>query len=294
MTISEQCLPVVDYVNMDRLGHMLAGKRLSLDLVSAFAGDRPMTDAERDQLGELMKRRGKEFFPDLLFAIAHENFSSLVGEDIWNEILRHKTEMSGAMRRNVRIAVAALDYLSNLKGAMTCATLINESQVADIAHMAFRDGLTNLFNHTTCFQKLETELRIFRRFGRLSSLMMIDIDDFKKINDQYGHRAGDRVLAAMGVVVASSTRVSDICCRYGGEEFSVILPGTPLAEAGLMAERLRSVAEKSRPDRRRVTVSIGVAVSGTDTPTPHALVEKADGALYEAKRAGKNRVVVRL
>lgn len=293
MTIFEQTVSVLESPGVDRLGYLLTQHPLSLELVSAFAGDRPLTEPERILVDDLMKRRGKEFYSDLLYAISHENFSSVVGEDVWNEILRHKMEMSQAMRRNVRIAVAALDYLSNLKGTLIGATLINESDVADIAHMALRDGLTNLFNHTTCFQKLEMELRIFQRFGRPAALMMIDIDDFKKINDENGHRAGDRVLAAMGAVIASSTRVSDICCRYGGEEFAVILPGTALSEGGRMAERLRSVAEQNKPDRRRVTVSIGVAVCGADTPTPHAWVEKADIGLYEAKRGGKNRVVVR-
>jgi diguanylate cyclase (GGDEF)-like protein len=265
---------------------------LTLDLVSAFAGDRPLTEFETLHLDDVKKSRGDEFFTDLLYSISHECFPPTVAEGLWNEILRHKFELSGLLHRNVGIAVAALDFLSNLKGELKAPTLIGESHVADIARLALRDGLTRLFNHATCLEKIAVEMRIYQRYGRAASLMMVDVDDFKKINDQYGHQAGDRVLAALGETIDTATRGSDICCRYGGEEFAVILPATGAQEAGLLAERLRVRAEQCLPDGRHVTVSIGVASCGADTSTAEALVEKADAALYQAKKNGKNRVVV--
>lgn len=278
----------------DRLSSLGHDSTLTLDLVSAFAGDRPLNDAEKNRIENLQSTRGENFYPDILYSITHECFPPALAQSLWNEILEHKLEMSRAMGRNVRIAVAALDYLTNLKSELSSPTLIGESRVADIAQLALRDGLTRLFNHTTCLQKAAVEARIYERYGRPASLMMIDVDDFKQINDQYGHQAGDRALAALGEIIESATRSSDICCRYGGEEFTVILPSTRIEEATRLAERVREQVAQSQPDGRPMTVSIGVASCGSDTPTAQALVDKADAALYQAKHNGKNRVSIRV
>ncbi len=281
-----------DPMNAGRLSSLREQDVLTLDLVSAFGGDRPLTEFEAALIEDLRKSRGVEFFPDVLYAITHECFPPTVAEGLWKEVLQHKFEVSNVLQRNVGVAVAALDFLSNLKGELKAPTLINESHVTDIARLALRDGLTRLFNHTTCLEKIAVELRIHQRYGRPASLMMVDVDDFKAINDRHGHQAGDRALAALGEIIERTTRTSDICCRYGGEEFAVILPATDVEEAGLLAERLRVGAECGKPDDRRLTVSIGVAACGADTSTAQALVEKADAALYRAKRGGKNRVEV--
>lgn len=283
---------VQDALDLGRLNGIREQDVLTLDLVAALAGDRPLTEFETALLDDLRKSRGAEFFPDVLYAITHECFPPTVAEGLWEEVLRHKFEMSKALQRNVGVAVAALDFLSNLKGELKSPTLIGESHVADIARLALRDGLTRLFNHTTCLDKIAVEMRLHRRYGRPASLMMVDVDGFKEINDRHGHQAGDRALAALGAIIERTTRASDICCRYGGEEFAVILPSTGIEEAGLLAERLRVEAERGMPDGRALTVSIGVASCGEDTDTAQSLVEKADAALYRAKKGGKNRVAV--
>jgi diguanylate cyclase (GGDEF)-like protein len=136
------------------------------------------------------------------------------------------------------------------------------------------------------------ELKRYARYGSPVSVMMIDIDDFKNLNDLHGHQEGDRILARVGAIIDAETRDLDICCRYGGEEFTVILPSTGVEEAALLAERLRAKMEASLPCGRRVTVSIGVSTCGKDTDTSQRLVMKADAALYRAKSAGKNRIMV--
>ncbi|MHC5080361.1 MAG: GGDEF domain-containing protein, partial [Planctomycetota bacterium] len=122
--------------------------------------------------------------------------------------------------------------------------------------------------------------------------MLMDIDDFKEINDTYGHREGDRILAAMGGTLMREARDSDICCRYGGEEFAVILPLTDLREASVFASRFKTKLAERLPDGRVVTLSIGVASCGKSTMTYPHLVEAADTALYRAKKTGKDRIVV--
>jgi diguanylate cyclase (GGDEF)-like protein len=265
---------------------------LPLDLVSAIAGDRQLTETEKRRVGDLRAARGGLFHSDLLYAITHQYFAPDVAADLWSRILRHKYEMSSAMRRNIRIAVASLDYLSNLTAELPSAKLISEARIAEIVRLAQRDGLTGLYNHTCCYQQIDMALVHHLGCGAPVSVMMIDIDDFKAINDRHGHQEGDRVLAETGKTIAEATRGSDICCRYGGEEFTVILPATGAQEAGHLAERLRSGVEQARPGGRAVTVSIGVASCGPETCTAQELVRRADAALYRAKAEGKNRVAV--
>jgi diguanylate cyclase (GGDEF)-like protein len=276
----------------DRRRGILADNALSVDLVSALAGDRPLTGAEEIRLGDLKKYRGLRFFSDLLYSITHQYFPPEVAEELWDEILRHKHGLSTALGRNVGIAVATLDYLSNITTNMGAATLVGEAHIGEIVGLSLRDGLTGLFNHTYFYQQIDFEMRRYVRYGAIVSLMLIDIDDFKVINDTHGHREGDRILAAKAGTLMRVVRDSDICCRYGGEEFAVILPLTDLHEAGLIADRLKMELAERLPGGRTLTVSIGVASCGGKTATYQDLVEKADAALYQAKRSGKNRVVV--
>ena len=275
-----------------RLEQILSGRAPSLDQVSAYAGDRPLTEVERDFFDDVRQQRGEQFFSDLLYAVTHQVFTPASACELWGAILRHKYELSEVLRRNIRITVAALDYLGNLRGELHSATVIAEARMTDMVRMTQRDGLTNLYNHASFFQKLEQELRCYDRCQRIVTIMMIDVDNFKKINDSFGHPAGDEVLMALAELIESAVRSTDICCRYGGEEFAVILPATGAVEAGLLAKRLQANLAQARPGGREVTVSIGVAVCGEQARMPHAVVKKADAALYQAKRSGKNCVVV--
>jgi two-component system cell cycle response regulator len=292
MTVPNDNSSLSEETDADRRRGILADTALSLDLVSALAGDRPLTEAEKNRLGDLKKSRGLRFFSDLLYSITHQYFFPEFAKDLWAGILRHKDGLSTALGRNVRIAVAALDYLSNITANMGSATLVGEADIGQIVGLSFRDGLTGLFNHTYFYQQIDFEVKRYVRYGTLVSLVLIDIDDFKEVNDTYGHREGDRILAAMGRTLMRVARDSDICCRYGGEEFALILPLTDVHEAGATANRLKMELAERLPGGRTVTVSIGVASCGKKTGTYRDLVEKADAALYQVKRSGKNRVEV--
>jgi diguanylate cyclase (GGDEF)-like protein len=277
----------------DRRRGVLADNALSVELVSAFSGDRPLTEAEKDYFTELEKTRGLEFYSDLFYAITHQYFAPKVAETLWTEVLSHKYELSKAVGRDVKIVVAVLDYFSNVTDNMDMATLVSEAHIGEIIGLSLRDGLTGLFNHSYFYQQIELEFNRYMRYGKLFTLLLIDIDDFKEVNDTYGHREGDRILAEMGETFLHLARDSDICARYGGEEFAVILPLTDIDEAGEIADRVRiELAKHKLSDGRTVSVSIGVASCGENTPTFQYLVEKADAALYRAKRSGKNQVVL--
>jgi diguanylate cyclase (GGDEF)-like protein len=277
----------------DRLRGTIAPGAVHVDLVSAFAGDRTMTVAEGARMRDLRDQRGKVFYSDLLYAISHHYFAPEGAEEIWNNVMAHKLMMSQALGRNVRITVATLDYISNITGDLRSFTLMSETFVAEIVNLSMRDGLTGLFNHSTCYELLGLEFRSHRRYGIGVGLILLDIDDFKSVNDACGHQEGDRVLIEVANTLNEETRSSDICCRFGGEEFAVILPFTnDPREASGIAERIRLATMNTPRSGRRITVSAGVALCDGSTRTPRALVERADRALYQAKREGKNRVVL--
>lgn len=274
----------------DRMRRLLGPSPLSVDLVSAFAGDRPQSNAEIQYLGEMRSERTEQFFSDLLYAISHHYFPPEIAEQLWGEVLRHKYELSEKLGRNVRITVATLDYLSNIKNELVASTLIGETHVADMANLSMRDGLTGLFNHTSCLELINLEFGLFNRYGTIFSLLILDIDDFKKINDNFGHPIGDRVLAELSKMLIEETRESDICCRYGGEEFVVLMPLTDLLEASRIAERVREKVSRYDFGGQKVTASLGVVSCHAGVASPLLLIKAADDALYRAKRDGKNRV----
>jgi diguanylate cyclase (GGDEF)-like protein len=159
-----------------------------------------------------------------------------------------------------------------------------------------RDSLTGLFNRRYFDETLQRELASYRRDGAPISVLMFDLDHFKKVNDTYGHAAGDDALRAMGRLMKSSFRESDVVCRYGGEEFSVILINTDLTKAYSKAESFRRLVEQNElswngRDLGHLTASIGVA-SCTEFEEPECLVQAADAALYQAKRMGRNSTCV--
>jgi diguanylate cyclase (GGDEF)-like protein len=160
-----------------------------------------------------------------------------------------------------------------------------------LIQQASLDPLTQLDSRFQLEPRLGEELKFARQHGVPVSLIMVDVDHFKKINDLHGHQEGDEVLRQLARILRDAIRQNDICARYGGEEFTVVLPETPLAGAQIVAENIRRRVEGSLFSRERipVTVSIGVAEFPLHANTAEGLLRRADQALYEAKAAGRNR-----
>jgi diguanylate cyclase (GGDEF)-like protein len=155
------------------------------------------------------------------------------------------------------------------------------------------DHLTALYNHRYFHERLAEEVRRANRQHGSVSLVVFDIDDFKRVNDTYGHLAGDQVLQGVASITRETCRLEDVICRIGGEEFAVILPGTPLSEAAHLAERLREgIPRVALPGIGQVTVSAGVAVGPLHASSPRELMACADVALLKAKGPGKDQVHV--
>jgi diguanylate cyclase (GGDEF)-like protein len=170
-----------------------------------------------------------------------------------------------------------------------------------IEKMSITDDLTQVFNRRHFHARLDEEIARARRYDHPVSLLMMDIDHFKTINDRYGHQTGDDVLKAIGSILRSNTRIADIVARYGGEEFVMLLPETQEETARVTADKLRAAIERqsfTSPDRSPIHVTASFGVSSLDmadqnnTDIADRMVKMADDAMYQAKQAGRNRVVV--
>jgi diguanylate cyclase (GGDEF)-like protein len=187
------------------------------------------------------------------------------------------------------------DLFSYLVG-QAAVSIENANLHETVQRQAVTDELTGLFNLRHFHDSLDGEIERSRRFNSPVGLAMLDIDDFKSVNDTYGHQQGDLVLLEVARCLRSLSRDIDEPARYGGEELAVILPQTDLGGAQLLAERMRATIEGlsiSRLDGRgalRVTASFGVASLPMSATDKESLIAAADAALYRAKRAGKNRV----
>jgi diguanylate cyclase (GGDEF)-like protein len=174
-----------------------------------------------------------------------------------------------------------------------CATAIqNAHYVERVKQLAYLDGLTGIFNRRFFELRMAEELDRARRFGAGMAVIMVDIDHFKRLNDEFGHLLGDEVLRQISSIFHQQLRKIDVVCRYGGEEFAILLSQTDPQHALMVAEKLRSVvAGWQFPGvPRSVTISAGTANYPDHGTTRDALVKAADAGLYSAKQAGRNRV----
>jgi diguanylate cyclase (GGDEF)-like protein len=197
----------------------------------------------------------------------------------------------GEMYQLLPLFIVIFMLTTHLSGAVKTTG----NQLVKLQSLAATDALTTLINRRQFNHQLQAEVARSRRHRLPLSLALFDIDNFKKINDQFGHPVGDRILKELGHLITQNIRECDVAARYGGEEFALILPETRQTEAAEILERIRLLVEKNvfcLPDTPlTMTISVGVTQYDPDHPSAFEFVEKADAALYEAKNQGKNRVI---
>ncbi|MCK4963966.1 MAG: diguanylate cyclase, partial [Dehalococcoidia bacterium] len=231
-------------------------------------------------------------FDRMMAALENEPLQSRIIVPLWS-----KSTILGVMvaacRHPREFTDEDIDLLQDIASQIAVG-IENSRLFAEASHSATTDGLTGLYNHRYFQERLEEELARVQRFGGECSLIMLDLDHFKIYNDLFGHVAGDGVLKRIGPILRDHTRQVDITCRYGGEEFTVILPQTDSADAYQGAERVRQAVEAALlleygTAGTPLTVSLGVASCPRDGLSREALIRSADLAMGEAKQRGRNQ-----
>ncbi len=242
---------------------------------------------------ERRKGAGDPLYSSLLYLLTHLNFTERQATRHWKRVVAHRGEMLRALGRDPGLRVALLDYFANVSHDLRNPKIIEIAMYERTERSAVSDGLTGLFNHAYFLQALRQELLRSKRHGLKAALVLLDLDDFKRVNDERGHVEGDRVLMKAAAILRDSVREIDVAARYGGEEFAVLLPDTSRLGAFVVAERIRRrIEERFSRARTPVTISGGIAVFPDDAGAPADLVVQADAGLYGAKAAGKNRILL--
>ncbi len=216
-------------------------------------------------------------------------FSRLIARPLWL-LARSANEMDKPdVSSNIREIPSWYFESTQLKRALLIGISLLQKKIGKLKFETQTDPMTGLFNRRGLAMTLESVVQLRQQFSAIT----LDIDHFKAINDSYGHDIGDEVIKSLAEQIRHSARESDILCRVGGEEFLVLLPGTPLAEAGMIAERLRQNVETLMlPGIQPITISLGVAHWNQQQGEPDKALKRADEALYRAKKEGRNRVVI--
>lgn len=231
-------------------------------------------------------------FSELIFRLTHEIYTEKKATKLWHKIVSHRVSLKKRINRDVGMLVAALDYLSNISGDITSPKIIDDLRIEEAATMATHDSLTGLYLRGVFEFSLERMVQEHRRYDKALSVLLLDVDDFKQVNDRYGHQTGDEVLRRIGKMILNGIRKADLPARYGGEEIAIIFPETSIDQATVMAKRLREGVRRSFAESGpAITVSIGLSfIHEPNVTTATELVRQADKALYKAKRNGKNKV----
>lgn len=205
----------------------------------------------------------------------------------------HRRELGTRLGRNVGAVVAAVDYLLNVSGELVSPTIVEHAALELLEQRSITDPLTGLFNRYHFDATMAREIARCRRYGAPLSLLLIDVDRLKLVNDRWGHHAGDQALTRVAAAIQQSLRGTDIAARLGGDEFAIILPDTDAVAGLIVATRIRrSLVENAS---MMVSVSGGLVELPRNAPPTSAaqLMLVADHALYAAKNAGGNCIVQR-
>ena len=250
-----------------------------------------------DKLNSLVKKHGSTACQIIFQEVADLHFTQIEASTYWSKIYKHSLWLNKKLGRPIPLVAAICDYFSrHKKKFINTPKLTTHDRYENLINHSTIDHLTGLFNRNCFSDTLSHLLALTQREGNELSLVFFDLDDFKKINDTYGHQVGDFVLRALGQLILHSIRQSDIALRYGGEEFVVLMPNTDSNDALKLSNRIRkNLTKKPLVEdgvKIDITISGGVAVYPLHAKTADELIYFADSALYRAKGAGKNNVKV--
>ncbi len=283
--------PNVSRYEIDNLKRFTNSKEIEI-----ASGDLASHVEDDESTKNLIGKKSGTYYHDIIFAIAQIRLPEEEASRDWNEILKHKQDVCKKLNRNVGIHVATLDYYINIKRRVFNPKIIDANEYADTASMAITDELTRAYNRYFFDGELKRLFTFAKMFNRTFSLLILDLDYFKAYNDVNGHIKGDIALIQTVNIFHAVCGSNATVCRYGGEEFTILLPDCDLKEAVSTAENIRRavydfryVNEHQLPGKR-LSISVGLTSFRKDIKKPSEAIEEADIALYRAKNAGRNRI----
>ncbi|THB76490.1 MAG: diguanylate cyclase [Desulfobacteraceae bacterium] len=247
-----------------------------------------------DRVADFAARNGTDTYQAILKILSDVDMDPEQARSDWDEIVRHRQDMTGRLNRKISLITAMTDYYGAKPAFKNNFKMVDIKSYEKTVRLSSHDVLTGLYNKGYLLGALDQHLSLAQRNTTDLSLLFLDIDGFKEINDTYGHYSGDLLLKRVAGIIKKELRVSDIASRFGGDEFVILMPNTFKANALILSERLR-LAINSEPfelegTELQITVSGGVAGFPVDAGKADHLLNLADSALYRAKGAGKNTI----
>ncbi|MCP4368814.1 MAG: GGDEF domain-containing protein [Deltaproteobacteria bacterium] len=264
------------------------------DLVLKCLNDYEDDDRLIKELNQIIEKEGEKAYPVIFHVLTNLEIEPEDAMESWAEIITHYEKLVSILGRKVNLRTALCDYFCSIQKSLKNPKVV-EIQLFEKTVKASRfDSLTGLYNRQSFDETVEREINRGKRHGKELSILFFDLDDFKEINDSFGHQIGDEVLKQVAKIVLHEKRSEDLAARYGGEEIVVILPETGKIDSLVLGERIRKRVEEMRIDSNghsvRLTISGGLASFPENATDAKSLLKCADNALYRAKGSGKNSI----
>ena len=281
------------------VGESRLGEKAHSKLIHLLSEDHPEPEAWLSRLSALRDAEGGPIFSDAVRVLFHLEMEDREAERLLRHVLDHRGHLTSRLGRDTGLRVAAMDFLTNVERRLLNPKIVEMEAYEATERSARTDSLTALANRRVFDEVLDREIRRSRRYRWPLTLLLLDLDRFKAVNDAWGHLLGDLVLERVGDILRRTVREADVACRFGGEEFAVVLPETTRLGGYVVAERIRRGVERSFAEEPlgghaiAMTVSCGLSCYPDDGLHALEIVSRADEALYGAKRSGRNRVGVR-
>lgn len=257
-------------------------------------------DAHKDEdrlieaLNGIIDQQGRQVYPVIFNVMTNLLMEPAEAEQSWREIIAHYENINVQLGRKVSLRTAICDYFCSIHKSLENPKVVEIHIFENTVRASRYDSLTGLFNRQAFDETLEREINRARRHGLDLTILFFDLDDFKNINDSFGHQAGDEVLKKVAQIMLGEKRSEDVAARYGGEEMIMILPETDKFSALVLGERIREKVEKAvfrfKGKKAKLTISGGLASFPLNATEAEELIKCADSALYRAKGSGKNNI----
>lgn len=277
----------------------IAGKHeINIKLIEVLAGDSKGTSSNLKLIKQYKNEMGNAFYVEVIYFLTHMFIKEASeAKEVFQRIVIHKKHIESKLKRRISIQVATLDYFRGQKTVMSDSTIIKEAQITSIAKSAVTDPGSEAFDKRILLHDLDIMIKHIKRYGGVFSVLFIDVDELKRINDNYGHVSGDKVIEKIVAVLLGHRREADTVYRFGGDEFVMLLPECAKQNAETIALKLykgiRNTSFKVGDTTVAIAASIGVSFfNRSNVENVKALLEVADRALYRAKRTGKEKIRV--